>query len=64
MPMYTMKQLVSTSADKISQREFPKFTYVLLLFINVPDLKPDVLLGQGAWGIGNDVPETLKPHVR
>jgi hypothetical protein len=37
-------------------------TYILLLFVDVADLKPDVLFGQRAWGIIDNIFEALE-HV-
>ena len=33
--------------------------YVFLLFVNMPDLKPDILFGQGSWWVGNDIFKAL-----
>lgn len=34
-------------------------TYVFLLLVNMSNLEPDVLFGQRAWGIANNVFEAL-----
>lgn len=34
-------------------------TYIFLLLVNVPNLEPNVLFGQGSWWYRNNIPETL-----
>jgi hypothetical protein len=35
-------------------------TYIFLLLMDMPDLKPNILFGQRSWWHRNNVPETLQ----
>lgn len=35
-------------------------TYIFLLLVHMPNLKPDIFFGQWSWGIGYNVFKTLQ----